>query len=268
MTHDHHRFRFRRAAGPIGAITLLAIATPAAAQGRGHFEPTDLALQSAGTLEVDAQVGFTEGDTAGRAIVPDLEVSLGLFPGVQLQIDTAYAVEGQPAARFSFDHPSPDNVWLSSKLELARWDDDTHARAWALGTQLGPKVPLAPGSRGAGYEGVMLLGRDIGDWHLVGSLGGFVDPSADGTRRRQIAIEGGVDLDLDLDHTDHWSLLAEFGTVAFRSADPHQAHATAGFMYSPTKNLDVTLIGLVGLFRAGDRGAVLLGVTPRLALWN
>ena len=238
------------------------------AQVRRRFEPTDLQLQPVGTLEIDSQISYTQGDSAGRVIVPDLEVSLGLSSNVDLEIDTAYAIEGKSQQRFSFDHPAPDNLWLSSKLAIAEWRNVEARTAWALGAQLGPKVPLAKGSRGVGYELLTLIGRDIDRTHLVLNIGGYVDPSPDGTRKRTTAIEGGIDLDLDLDDVDRWSILAELGVVEFLSGDPLQAHVTAGFQYSVSKYLDLSLIGLLGLTPAGDQEGVLIGVTPRFAIWN
>ena len=95
---------------------LIFAAPPASAQSRRRFEPTDLQLQPEGTLEVDTQAGFAAGQSADRLVLPDLEVSLGLTRGVQLEIDATYAVEGRPGARFTFDHPAPDNLWVSTKI--------------------------------------------------------------------------------------------------------------------------------------------------------
>ena len=260
--------RLAKTSAALFAILTTSFARDASAQVRRRFEPTDLELQPVGTLELDSQISFTEGETAGRVIVPDIELSLGLAPNVNLEIDTAYAIEGPPVGRFSFDHPAPDNLWLSSKLGLAEWRNVEARSAWAIGMQLGPKVPLAPGARGVGYELVTLVGRDIDRTHLVLNAGGFVDPSPDGTRARTTAIEGGLDLDLDLDGIDRWSLLSELGFTRFFSGDAPQAHLTGGFQCSVSKYLDLSLIGLVGLARAGDRGGVLLGITPRVSLWE
>jgi len=240
---------------------------PAAAQVRRRFEPTDLDLTPAGTLELDTQFSYTEGPDAGRVITPDFEASLGLVQGVQLEVDGAYAVEGPPVGRFSFDHPAPDNLWISSKIGIADFRDEASGRAWAFGAQLGPKVPLSPGARGAGYEALGLVGRTVRRAHVVMNLGGFVDPGTDDARRRPVAIEGGFDVELDLDAEGVWSLTGELGGVAFLSGEDHQGHATGGVTWSATPSLDLSLVGLLGLFGGGDRAGVLLGVTPRFAIF-
>jgi len=250
------------------ALALALFASPAEAIVRSRFEPTDLDLQPPGMLEIDSQLSYTEGETAGRVIVPDFELSLGLASNVQLEIDGAYAVEGPPVGRFSFDHPAPDNLWLSSKLGLLDVRDDDARAAWALGAQLGPKLPLAPNARGGGFEALVLIGRKTTHAQLVLDLGGFVDPSSDGTLRRTTALEGGLDLSLDLDEAGRFSILGELGVVRFFSGDAPQAHATGGVSWAASPSLDVSLVGLVGFFSGGDRGGVLLGITPRFALWR
>ncbi len=252
------------------ALTALAAFAPraASAEARRRFEPTDLELQPAGTLEIDSQLSYTEGETAGRVIIPDLELSLGIARNVQLEIDAAYAIEGPPVGRFALDHPAPDNLWLSTKIGLFDWRDEGSGRAWAGGAQLGPKLPLAPDAHGAGYEALALLGRTVRRTHLVVNAGGFVDPAPDGRRRRSVAVEGGLDLDLDLDAAGDWSLVGELGAVGFVSGERAQGHVTAGLSWGATPDLDLSLIGLLGFLGGGDRAGVLLGVTPRFALWK
>ena len=249
---------------------MFALPRAASAQAfHRRFEPTDLQLQDEGTLEIDSQLGYTEGDTAGRLVLPDLEVSLGITSNVQVEVDTAYAIEGPPVGRFSLDHPAPDNLWLSTKVMFADMRDTANDSAWSVGAQLGPKVPLAPGARGAGYEALWLLARTVHRTHVVLNLGGFVDPTPDAAhRRRPLALEAGLDLAVDLDRAGTWTILGELGGVAFFSGERHQAHATGGIQWGVHPNLDLSLVGLVGLFGSGDRGGVLLGVTPRFALWK
>lgn len=251
---------------------LVLVVTPFAPHAdaivRRRFEPTDLELQPAGVLELDTQVSFTEGETAGRVIVPDFEASIGLAPNVQFEIDGAYAVEGPPVGRFSFDHPAPDNLWVSSKLGLADFRDDDNVGSWALGLQLGPKIPLANQARGDGFEAVFLVGRKLPHAQLVLDLGGFVDPSSDGSLRRTTALEAGLDLSVDLDRDGLFALLGELGAMRFFSGDKPQSHVTCGLQWSPSPMLDVSLLGLVGFFSAGDRAGILLGVTPRFLLWR
>ncbi len=250
-------------------LTLVYPATTAFAQTRRRFEPTDLQLQPVGTLEVDAQLSYIEGDTAGRIVVPDLEVSLGLARNIELEIDTAYAIEGRPMTRFTLDHPAPDNLWFSSKMGLLDLRSESADRSWAFGLQQGPKLPLAPGARGVGYEALFLGGVVTGPTHVFLNLGGFVDPNGDpGAKRRPVALEAGLDLAVDLDKKGIWSLLFEAGAVEFLSGEARQAHLTAGAQWGATPNLDLSLAGMVGLFPGSDRGGILVGVTPRFALWK
>jgi hypothetical protein len=251
-----------------GALALLVASTPARAQFHRRFEPTDLELQDEGTLELDAAVGYMEGPDAARVIVPDFEVSLGLAPSAQLQIDGAFALEGPGGRRFSADHSSPDNLWISAKVEIADWRDDVQDRAWTLGAQLGPKLPIANDTRGPGYEAIALFGRSDRRVHVVLNLGGFVDPMTRGTRRRPVAIEGGVDVSVDLDAAGTWSLLGEIGAIGFATPEPHQGHASFGVAWGITRDVDLSVIGVVGFLGGGDRGGVLVGVTPRFALWK
>ncbi len=250
-------------------IAIFSLSPDAFGQTRRRFEPTDLELQDEGTLEIDSQVSYTRGETAARVIVPDLEISLGLTTNVEIEVDAAYAIEGPPGARFSFDHPAPDNLWLSSKVMFADLRDPVKKSAWSFGAQFGPKVPLATGARGAGYEAVGLIARTVKQMHLVLNLGGYVDPAADAShRRRPLALEGGLDLALDLDQAGTWTILGELGVVGYLSGERHETHATAGLQWGPHPNLDLSLIGLVGISGGGDRGGILLGVTPRFALWK
>src|SRR5262249_38913701 len=152
--------------------------------------------------------------------------------------------------------PAPDNLWLSSKLGLFDDRDDVAKTAWAFGAQLGPKVPLAQGARGSGFEGLLLLERTVKRMQLVLNAGGLVDPSSDGSLRRTTALEGGFDASLDLDAQGTWSIVGEIGGVRFFSGEEPQAHATLGVSWAVTDSLDLSLVGLLGFLSSGDRGGV------------
>src|SRR5207244_2826592 len=100
------------------ALMGVASARSARARQRPRFEPTDLEMETSGAVEVDVQVGFVHGDLPWRAVVPDVELDVGLDPNVELDIDGTYAVEGPDNGRFSFDHAAPENVWIAAKLGL------------------------------------------------------------------------------------------------------------------------------------------------------
>jgi hypothetical protein len=239
-----------------------------AARKRPLFEPTDLEMEVPGMVDIDAQFGTLRGDHPWRLVVPDVEVDVGLLPQVELDVDGAYALEGPGDGSFTFDHAAPDNLWLAAKLGL--YDsrvDKAEPAAWAVGAQLGPKLPVAIDAHGIGYEAILLLGRTWGESHLVLNAGGLIDPGAQISKQRPIGVEAGLDLDLDLGLSG-LSLTGELAGVHYFSDDPHQLNATAGITWGVNDNLDLSVIGLVGFLPGGDRGGVLLGVSPKFALWK
>jgi hypothetical protein len=260
-----------RKTAPFAFMALASVLLPrdARARRRPLFEPTDLEMEDAGKLEVDLQFGVVRGEGPWRAAVPDAELDVGLAPGVELDIDGAYAIEGADDGPLAFDHAGPSDLWVCAKLGLYDDDDDeAPGSGWAIGGQIGPKLPTGRESHGVGYEGLFLVGRRWGgDSHLVLNVGGLVDPGAAVGSGRPVGVEGGVDVSVDL-HGTHFSLSGELAGMRFFSADAHQLHATAGVTWATTEALDVSLVGLVGFLRGGDRGGVLLGVSPKFALWK
>jgi hypothetical protein len=249
------------------AAAALTLSLPASA-ARHHFEPTDLELQDPGFLEVDLQLGFARSDGPWRAVLPDAEINLGLTEQVEIDVDFGLGVEGPQQGAFSFDHLVSDNVWVAAKIGL--WDerDDLKDTAWAFGVQLGPKLPLATGAHGIGYEALFLLGRSVRTTHLALNAGALVDPGAEVSRKRPIGLEIGLDLDQDLGKDSPFSILAEVGGIHWLTGDPDQFQVTAGLQWSPSEYLDLSLGGMVGLPPGSDRYAVLLGVSPKARLWR
>jgi hypothetical protein len=261
-----------RSSPRFAAAALLAtvtVALPRAAfAAKTHFEPTDLSLQDPGLLEVDLQLGMARSDGPWRAVLPDAEINLGLTNRVEIDIDFAFGFEGHPGRAFTFDHVVTDNVWLATKLGL--WDqrDDVARTAWAFGVQLGPKLPVATGAYGIGYEALLLFGRTIRTTHLVLNVGALVDPGAEVARRRPIGVEYGLDLDQDLGRDSDFSILAELGGIHYFTPDPDQLQFTCGLQWSASDLLDLSLSGLIGLPPGSDHYAVLLGVSPKVRLWQ
>ena len=256
------------------AVALVAAATGSAQARRGVrplFEPTDLELEAAGVAEFDLQVGAIRGQGPWRAVLPDFEVDLGLRRNVELDLDGAYAIEGPGVGPFSFDHPAPDNLWLSVKLGLWDWLDDGDGpggappvSAWAVGVQVGPKLPVVSISHGLGVEGLVLLGHAMARTHLVLNAGAFFDPRPDDTSGRPLGVELGCDLDQDIDATGHWSIKGELGGVRFLSSDPNQLLVTLGPAWSPNDSLELSVIGMWGFLSGSDRYGVLLGFSPKV----
>lgn len=249
------------------ALVLALVLAPLVAHAvpRPRFEPTDLELEDPGTMEIDLQFGPADGQSAWRMVVPDFEIDLGVLPELELDLDGAWAWEGGASSNF-FDHTSPDNLWLSIKYGVADWRNPEANSAWALGVQVGPKLPTAPGTSGVGVEGLVLLGRFIDRTHLVLNAGGFVDPDAGSGRPR--AVEGGLDLDLDLDAEGTFSVSAELGGTYYFSSDPHEASATAGINWQATPMLQLSVVALVGLASGSDHFAVFFGISPKFRLWG
>ena len=136
-------------------------------------------------------------------------------------------------------------------------------RGVALGVQVGPKCPTARSARGFGVEGLLL-----GAWHtrrvqLVLNGGMLWDPS-DGTSPRPLGVEGGLDANLNLDDAGHLALVGEAGGVRFLSHDPRQLTFTAGLAWDPRDDLELSVVGLAGVFEGSDRFGLLVGISPKL----
>jgi hypothetical protein len=243
----------------------LLAAAPAQARLRHRvpaFEPTDLDLEDPLTLELDLQFGVLkrDGEPDLRVFVPDFELDFGLTSRVELDVDGALSLDRQ-SGRFTF---AGDNLWVSTKLgfyaDIDPWDPD---RAWALGAQLGPRLPTAPHSVGSGFGAVLLGARMAPPWHFILNLGSVLEPVDRTETLRSFAVVGGVDLDYDLDVENRWSLLAELGAGYSFGPDPHDVHTTLGLDWNATSRLDLSLVGFYGFVRGGDRAGLFLGVTPK-----
>jgi hypothetical protein len=250
------------------ALPLLIAAPAHARRVRPLFEPTDLELEETGVAELDLQFGVVRSQGPARVVVPDFELDVGLLPNLELDVDGAYAVEGPSSGPFAFDHAAPDSLWPAAKIGIYDANDHEARTAFALGVQLGPKLPVASGSHGIGVESLALVGTAIARMHLVWNAGGFIDPAPDPGSGRPSGLELGVDMDLDLDAADTFSLEGGLSAVHFVSHDPAQLLATAGIVWSPIDALDLSLLGLVGFLQGSDRYGVLLGVSPKLRLFR
>jgi hypothetical protein len=241
---------------PLAAALMMVLvpAAQAARRPRPFFEPTDVELERSGVAELDLSFGYVRGSEAGRVVVPDFELDLGLLPHLELDLDGAYAIEGPSTGPFSFDHVAPDSLWLALKTGFD-----------SVGLQVGPKFPTAPGTHGLGVEALALAAVRVGALGLALNVGGFREPSSDaGTTPR--GLEGGLDLQLDL--TEAWSLTGELSAVGFFNDDPTQLGFTTGITWSPSDRLDLSIVAAAGLSGHADRYGLLLGVSPKLRLWH
>jgi hypothetical protein len=224
-------------------------------------------MEDAGVVELDVQLGAIRSRGPWRAVVPDFELDIGILPYLELDLDGGYAIEGPSSGPFSFDHAAPDSLWPSLKLGFFDSHDDDADRAWALGMQVGPKIPVTASSHGIGVEGLLLVGYAIGPLHLALNAGAFVDPAPDATSSRPIGVESGLDLEFELGNSNRHSVIAEISGVHFLSSDPDQLLATAGYKWAALPWLDLSLIGLWGFLDGSDRYGLLLGMSPKVHLF-
>lgn len=246
------------------AFALFATRTAGAGWLRPYFEPTDLELEEPGVVEIDVQSGGTYGRRAAgnRWILADVEAMVGVRKNLQLELDLAFAEELQPDGSRQW---RGDALWPSVKLGLLDLQLGRHALA--LGAQLGPRVPTVGSGAGLGYAALALFGWAYGRAHVALNAGLLVDPGARVTGDRTIGALLGLDLSLDLDAKGRLSLLAELGGTALASGGPGEAHQTLGVAFKPWSWLQLSVVGLEGVFPNGDRAGLLLGVSPSFRGW-
>ncbi|RYE84652.1 MAG: hypothetical protein EOO75_17865 [Myxococcales bacterium] len=177
-------------------------------------------------------------------------------------------MEGTEERLLAFDHRAPDNLWLSAKVGLWQNVNEARHRAWAVGAQLGPRVAIAPGAHGAGFQGLMLVGQTVSGVHIVGNLGGIVDPGAEVSRGRPVAVLSGVDISSSLGGSDRWSFSLDLSGVFFVSPEKNQLVTTFGPTWAATPWLDVGVSGLFSVLEGGDRYGGYVSLAPKLTLWG
>ncbi|MDB4966505.1 MAG: hypothetical protein JWN44_2194 [Myxococcales bacterium] len=239
--------------------TLMTLPLAASARPlRPRFEPSDMELEEPGVVEVDLQMGVIQSRGPYRVVAPDLEIDVGIWENLELDLDWTYAIE-QP-----FDHSVQDNVWLALKVGLLDVHDVARRSSWALGLQFGPRLGAAPGASGAGFEALALLAREMHRLHLVFNAGGIIEPRLHDGNYRPLGFEAGLDGVLDLDDGGVLALTAAFAAVHFVSIDPDQIVVAAGLSWSPRPWLSLSVTGLVGFLDGGDRVGILVGYSQKL----
>lgn len=255
-----------------GVASLVLVLPPATAQGRRHpqFEPTDLELEAPGTTELDLQFGVVKGADAHRLVTPDFELDLGLLDNLELDVDGTESIKGAANGHPQFlDHNSFENLWVSLKVGLYDqhiYDskDEDGKDGWAVGFQVGPKLPTGVNDHGLGVEGLLLLGRAVGPVHLVLGLGGLIDPHLT-AMGRPYGLESGLDVQYAV--TDTWALLGEVAGSMFGSDDPRQLGGSLGVQFSPGDALDLSIVAAYGLLDGNDPYGIFFGLSPKAALW-
>ena len=249
------------------SLTLALSVRAEARPTRPRFEPTDLELEDTGVAEFDFQFGPAYGDGPGghRLLLPDFEFDLGLFPNVELDIDGAFSLDhyDQPTRRMS-----SEALWTAVKLGL--WDSRDGGDgpdAYAIGLQLGPRIPILNDTHGIGYGALALFGIARARYHVVLNVGYILDPGETVRTGRPSSFVGGLDVDLSLDSRGEWSLLGEIGGAYYTGPDPDDITGTIGVAWHVGDKLDLSAIVLGGAFAGADRVAVLIGASPKIALW-
>jgi hypothetical protein len=255
--------RGRRALAAWVIAVCFAGAASAAHTHRPRFEPTDLELEDTGTAEFDFQVGPAFGSPNGnRLVVPDFDLDVGILPNVEVDLDATFSIDD-----FDGPHPHLAGAALWTAVKLGLFDSrGENGRSIAGGLEIGPRLPTI-GMRGIGYAGLALLGLNFRNVHLSGNLGAIVDPGPQITRGQAKSVVGGLALDLDLDEKNEWSLLSYLAGAYYLSADPNEVTVACGAAYNVVPSLELSAIVLGGLVPGADRGAILFGVSPKVALW-
>jgi hypothetical protein len=252
----------------VGLAMALVSASAAGAPRRPRFEPTDLELEEPGDVELDLQFGpaFGESDGGQRFLLPDFELDLGLLPNLEIDVDGAFSIDhvGEASRR----RLGGDALWTSLKLGI--YDQHRRRRSMAAGLQLGPRLPVVPGTRGVGYGALALFGVARDALHLALNAGAIVDPG-DGSNgsfgKRPVSIVLGASADVDLDDWDVFSLLLQAGAAIYVSADPHELSLGAGLAWNVTRKLEVSVMGVFGAFAHTDRATLLIGFSPKVSLF-
>lgn len=260
------RPRWRR-----GVLCLaILLASPGAARSatiRRVFEPTDLELEDPGVAQFDMAFGLVRGQDAFRLSMPDFEFDLGLTEDVELDLDGEFALGGPDTGVLEIDRLAQDNLLTALKIGFATFEDKDDEREIALGGELGPVWPIAPGAQGVGVEGLALIGLRLRDDYFALNLGALMQPGDAPGQPRAQGFVGGVDAEIGIDRRNLWALTAQVGGASYWSPDLPQVTTTLGLQYSASENLDISVTGLRGWLRGGDQYGILFGITPRFTLW-
>ena len=246
------------------ALCLLS-STARAVQHRHVFEPTDLNFDARGVLDIDAQFGLMRDGQSWRAVLPDFEVDVGITSWLELDLDGTFALASHSRSLFPPSTPTPDNLWLSTKIGLLDTRDDEDHSSWALGVRQGPRLPAARDTSSLGYEALLLLGRTMPCGQFVLNLGAFVDPAVY-RHGRPAGVSFGLDATLPWAPHPDFAVIAQVFGGWYPTGDPSELAASAGLQWSPTDMLDLSLIGMGGSLAGGAAYGVLFGVSPMLRL--
>ena len=114
-----------------------------------------------------------------------------------------------------------------------------------------------------------MVGGSLQGVNAVLNLGGFIEPAQDGLAYRQIGVETGVDLQVQLDPQNRFQWTGELAAAYFFSprsepaardhrASPGRRRRTSTFRWSAS----------FGFLAGDDRYGVLFGIEPKLRLFE
>ncbi|HET7544296.1 MAG TPA: hypothetical protein VFK05_30710 [Polyangiaceae bacterium] len=249
----------------VALIALLVTASGAvqAAPRRRHFEPDDLELEQPGILDFDVQAGPVLGNSymGDHLLIPDFEIALGLTRNVEIDVMGSLTIYRQNGKRGI----TGDSLWLASKLGLFDTRDG-HGNAWALGLELGPRLPTFD-AVGIGYGALGLLGFKHRGLSLVLNTGSFLDPGASLAEKGPHSLLLGLDVNAELDPRALWSLQSELAFAHYLGPDPDELTFSFGATYAVSPHLDLSVTALAGFFPQTDHFALLVGASPQVGLW-
>jgi hypothetical protein len=230
---------------------------------RPRFEPTDLLFEDPGDLEIDLQFGPQLRPDGNRLYLPDFELDFGLRDDLEIDLDGAFAEEGfdRPSGSRSF---AADPLWTSVKVGLVDISR-TDTQRFALGAQLGPRLPIGKGVAGVGYEALVLAGYTSSELHLVVQGGFVIDPGATQGAGRPTGFVGGVDVSQALGK--RFTVAAEVGTSLYTSHDPHELNVSLGSVFTSSEHSSFSVVVLGSLLERTRALSLLVGFAPKVSFF-
>ncbi len=219
-------------------------------------------MEDPGTVEVDVQLGWQRDGQGEGVYVPDFEVDVGLLDDLELDVDSAFSLQGRPPSS-----PTLDILWTSFKVGLYDWEDTDRGLAFAIGVQIGPRFSIHGDVDGPGAGGLILVGGVIKRLHFAVS-GGIAHDAAVPGLPRSTAILGGLDASLDLDAKGRFDLTGQLFVGHHLTGEPTDYGGTFGAEYNPTRWLTVSVSGMIGEVNGGFACGAFVGVSPKFRLWK
>ena len=223
-------------------------------------------FEEPGDLELDFQFGPQLRPDGNRLYLPDFELDFGLRDDLEIDLDGAFAEEGFAGTSSASGSRSfaADPLWTSVKIglvDIARTD----TRRFALGAQLGPRLPIGKGVAGIGYEALVLAGSTSSEMHLVVQGGFVIDPGATQGAGRPTGFVGGVDVSRALGK--RFTVAAEVGTSLYTSRDPHELNVSLGSVFTSSEHSSFSVVALGSLLERTRALSLLVGFAPKISFF-